>query len=342
MVLIIGAGPAGTSCAISLLKAGMDVTILDREDFPRHAPGETLHPGIEPLLNRLEVWNEVKEADFTRHSGITNFFRGKPDFEPYHPTEKWQGFQLHRKTFDRILLDKASSLGGKFSGNTQVLAVEFDGDRITAVQTDQGSFQPDFVIDASGRNAILARKAGIKFRYDSPKLIAWYGYVSPKNTDNPFPENPQMIWDETGWTWLAKIKPDLLAWNRLTFADQKLPPNWLPEELKYCQPIGTRKASDVTWRRAERVSAGNYFLTGDAAFVLDPASSHGVLKAIMSGIMVAFLLQKVRLKEQTLEQIHSVYEKWISDWYLQDVEKLSALYAMHGLNFQQEANPVTF
>ncbi|MBA4535538.1 hypothetical protein H1196_23700 [Brevibacillus halotolerans] len=55
--------------------------------------------------------------------------------------------------------------------------------------------------------------------------------------------------------------------------------------------------ADMTWRVITQLGGpGGYFLIGDAATVLDPASSHGVLKAVMSGMMAGNLIAQMRVK----------------------------------------------
>ena len=48
-ILVLGGGPAGSAAAITAASLGMKVTLLERECFPRHAPGESLHPGGSTL-----------------------------------------------------------------------------------------------------------------------------------------------------------------------------------------------------------------------------------------------------------------------------------------------------
>jgi flavin-dependent dehydrogenase len=57
--------------------------------------------------------------------------------------------------------------------------------------------------------------------------------------------------------------------------------------------VGTgarRRGADVTWRIISPAAGPGFFLVGDAVAVLDPASSHGVLKALMTGMMAAHLI----------------------------------------------------
>ncbi len=65
-VIILGGGPAGSATAIICAQHGLQVALLERDKFPRNRPGETLHPGVEPLLGQLGVLEEILNADFIR------------------------------------------------------------------------------------------------------------------------------------------------------------------------------------------------------------------------------------------------------------------------------------
>lgn len=323
-VLIIGAGPAGASAAIQLLKAGCEITILDRVEFPRHAPGETLHPGIEPLLKQLGVFDEIQKSNFLRHRGITNIRDSTTTFEHYNSNENWLGFQLFREEFDSILLNKAIKLGAKFQSGIIPTKVNQTNGIITSIETSEGSFEADFFIDATGKRAWLANNYSIPFTKYSPRRIAYYGYVENSQFST---DDPQLIWDENGWTWVAQVKENLVTWVRLDLNEHsKLSDEWLPNQLIDGSSKGTRKAVDVTWRKADTCSKNNCFLVGDAAFVLDPGSSHGVLKATMSGIMVAHLINESA--NHTKLKIENHYNQWVNEQFNSDISKLRELYSL--------------
>ncbi len=330
-VAVLGCGPAGAACAIQLAKAGVEVVMVDKQDFPRHTPGETLHPGIEPLLKQLGVWQEVSHTNFIRHEGIISQRGDVESFTPYHEQENWQGFQFPRSQFDKILLDKAIASGCEFVPNATATDIECEADlaKNISVQINHGqksdkTLTADYFIDATGKRAWLAKKMMTTWKNHGNKRIAYYGYVSPDPTLEL--SNPKMIWDDQGWTWLARTQNDEISWVRLDLvAHCKRDKNWLPEQVFHCKAHGPRRAEDVTWRIADRVPMHNCFLVGDAAFVLDPASSHGVLKAIMSGMMVAHLLGS--LDKTSLTNIQSAYNSWMNEWFSKDKKALTELYA---------------
>jgi len=323
-ILVIGAGPAGTSSAIQLLRAGLQVVLIDQSSFPRHAPGETLHPGIEPLLNSLGLKTQAFEKGFIRHDGIINISKQGSIFTPYNEKEKWQGFQLFRADFDQLLVAEAVKLGAQFLSNCVPLFLNLDEDgNIRDVVTSQIIVKPRYVIDATGRRAWLTRHLAINYQNYSPKLISYYGYVECK--DEAALRNPQIYWDQWGWTWIAKVKQELVSWVRLDIREsKKINRYWLPEQLSGYQPSGIRSAVDVTWRMIEKTSDKNFFFVGDAAFVLDPASSHGVLKAIMSGMMAAHLIASAQKTD--LAHLHNYYHNWLKEWFIKDKEELIKSY----------------
>ncbi|MES1022903.1 FAD-dependent oxidoreductase [Gloeocapsa sp. BRSZ] len=320
-VLILGAGPAGTATAIQCAQAGLDVTIVEREQFPRDRPGETLHPGIEPLLQQLGV-AETLTSDSLRHTGIhvqwnqAQFVRfGQDD------AEVWRGFQIWRADFDAALLNHAKKLGVKVRQPCSAKALLLRANRVVGVKTSLGALYATFVVDATGSHHWLARQLKLPITYYSPRLIARYGYA----TGEIFQSSPAIAADNQGWTWTAQVRPHLCQWTRLSF-HQPIDKHWIPPQFAQMQLIKTN-AADVTWRIVEQPAGKGYFLVGDAASVLDPAASHGVLKAIMSGMMTGHMITQILNHTQPEQTATQAYNRWLQTWFHHDIQKLKQLYA---------------
>ena len=105
-LLVIGGGPAGAAAAITASRAGVDVTILDESRFPRFRPGETLHPGLEPLLASMGARNALLVGEYLRHDGTWVRWGARDEFVPFGEDETglWRGFQAPREDFDARLL----------------------------------------------------------------------------------------------------------------------------------------------------------------------------------------------------------------------------------------------
>lgn len=325
-VVVIGAGAGGTATAIHCAIAGLKVLLLERQEFPRHRPGETLHPGIEPLLEKLGVGEQIQSANFLRHEGTWVNWGEEQSFMPFGEDDRgiWQGFQAPRADFDTILLQRVRELGVEIRQPCRALGLLQDQGRVMGVKTSQGNILAQFVVDAGGGFHWLTRQLKLDIRKFSPPLLAYYGYVAGNYP--PRDEHPAIVADETGWTWTARVHPHLYQWTRLPFDEKKLEPNWLPPEFTGLQPQGAMLKADVTWRAIAQPGGKGYLAVGDAAFVLDPASSHGVLKAIMSGMMAGQAIAQILKAYQPESLIIQDYSNWVLNWFQQDLIKLKQFY----------------
>src|SRR5215212_2268165 len=93
-VVVVGGGPAGSAAALWCVRQGLRDVLLEREVFPRHRPGETLPPGVEPIFVQLGVAEVVTAAGFARHPGTWVCWAGPRRFDPFgRDTDgAWYGF----------------------------------------------------------------------------------------------------------------------------------------------------------------------------------------------------------------------------------------------------------
>ncbi|BBM82152.1 NAD(P)/FAD-dependent oxidoreductase [Candidatus Uabimicrobium amorphum] len=315
-IAIIGGGPTGASAAIELAKIkNSEVILVERRVFPRDRPGETLHPGIESLLKQLGVYEQIERLNPIRPKGIHTYHRGKENFAFYGGEEnpQWQGFQILRRDLDAILLQRARELGTIVLQPQTVRSVIKRNSRVMGVCTDHQEIMCDFVIDGSGGSHWLQRKMKLPVIPLSQTLITHFGYT----TENPgVTEQPQFIWNKDNWLWRAEIQPQLYQWTYLPWKSSASNSSYVTRGQK----------SDVTWRKMHRAAGRGYFAGGDAAFTLDPSSSHGVLKALMSGIMCGYLIQNIALRRIGEDDAIDYYNNWIAAWCETDVGHLQDLY----------------
>src|SRR5579863_9008965 len=112
-VVVVGGGPAGAAAAIACAARGLGVVLCERAPSGRDRPGETLHPGIEPLLGQLGVADRFPLVVGARHAGIWIEWGGPRRFEAFGSDANgpWSGFQAWRAEFDALLLERARTLG---------------------------------------------------------------------------------------------------------------------------------------------------------------------------------------------------------------------------------------
>lgn len=327
-VVVVGAGPAGSSAAIHCALQGLRVALIEAEQFPRHRPGETLHPGVAPLFGRLGLGRQLEQSGFLRHSGISIAWGRQVRFEAFGSDDggEWRGYQAWRPTLDAMLLNRAHELGVAVLQPCRALAAHEEKKRVRGVQTSDGEIASRFVIDATGSRHWLARSCGFPIVKYSRPLIARYGYAEGECPAES--GAPAIVADRDGWTWTAQVRPRLFQWTRLFFDRRKIERAWLPTSVAALAPAEPVRAADVTWRVLASPAGPGYFATGDAVAVLDPCSSHGVLKAIMSGIMAAHCIENILQRGQEEASAAAGYSRWLLDWFHHDVRRLKELYSL--------------
>lgn len=325
---VLGGGPAGAAAAITLRNAGLPVTIIEREAFPRFRPGETLHPGIEPLLQKLGVSENLHSAGYLRQEGVWSKWGGPMRFVRYGEDQSgpWRGFQAPRADFDRRMLESACRLGAQRIVANAVGVSFDDSGTVNRIETTVGPVRVDSVIDCTGGARTLARQFKIPIARHSPRLVARFGYVRGRFAD----PTPVICADETGWTWIAEVEPERFQWTRVTKPCDRPEPMWVPDCLRGLTR-DTSHGADVTWRMVEKVAGNGWFIAGDAAAVLDPSSSHGVLRAIMTGMMAGHLIVRRWSRNASAEACARSYQEWLSAWFHHDVAEMSLAYGRANL-----------
>jgi len=207
------------------------------------------------------------------------------------------------------------------------------GDMVLGLRTPDLSIESEYTIDATGGAGVLRRALNIRRFQLSPPLFAHYGYRRGQ-----IESEPTFAADSNGWAWSAQVAPETVCWVRLSFQASKarLGP---PESIAHLPESGTTGAVEVTWRIAETVAGPGFFIVGDAAAMLDPAASHGVLRAMMSGMMATDSAIKARAGAILPDAAAIAYTRWITAWFQRDASVLRELYRRIGVGWAGFAFP---
>jgi flavin-dependent dehydrogenase len=82
---------------------------------------------------------------------------------------------------------------------------------------------------------------------------------------------------------------------------------------------------------AAHAAHSGWFIVGDAACLLDPLSSKGVLRAMMSGIAAGHLIANVLDGCIAAKAAANAYQHWLSEWFAQEAVRLAAFYRQLGI-----------
>lgn len=308
-LLVLGAGPAGCAAAIQARRAGLGVVLLDAAERPRPTPGETLHPGIESIFATLGVRDAVLANGFHRHRGVWIEWDGSRRFEAYGEDAcgPWLGFQADRQELQGILFDRLIDLGVTTHRPVVPGSLIVEGSIVRGVVVNGCELRARWTADATGRRAWLARKLGLAASRCSPPLRTQFGWRGHRGDDQPCVKATR-----NGWRWEAPLGGGRAAWVDVTAGSREI-----------------ASGADVSWR-VHRASAGfGYFLLGDAAATLDPLSSHGVLRALMSGILCAHCVAANVCHSAAASEAIDRFTTWTSGQFDHDANALTTLYRRH-------------
>ncbi|HTQ40115.1 MAG TPA: NAD(P)/FAD-dependent oxidoreductase [Pirellulales bacterium] len=197
-VVVIGGGPAGSTAATLLAQHGCQVTLLERERFPRFHIGESLIPETFWVLKRLGMIEKLRSSHFTKKYSVQFITQYGKLSEPFYfwdnkPHESSQTWQVRRSEFDQLMLENAREHGVDVQQGVRVLEVVFENNRAVGVraqfedgaQAENGGvssppsplagegpgvrgisqtreLHADVIVDASGQSSVIMSRLGLR------------------------------------------------------------------------------------------------------------------------------------------------------------------------------------
>lgn len=309
-ILIVGAGPAGSTTALCLGNSGLKVAVLEKASFPREkicGDGLTLD-----VVNQLSHISE-KLADSFRNFSLKLSCHGAEIYSPslhrlileISPEKEEKPMYICRRIdFDNFLVRQVKEYKNISIFENCVPEKIICNPDHAVIETDKGIFEGSFVVGADGVNSFVAREMGVDRISKENQCVAvrtYYKGLKPLHSGNNIEMYlfkdilPNYLWifhqsdgtSNVGLGILASvIKKRNINLNKCF--EEFLQNELLRPRFENAERIESVKGHVIPLGGERRTISGDRFiLTGDAAALVDPVTGEGVANAIRSGRLAA-------------------------------------------------------
>jgi menaquinone-9 beta-reductase len=345
-VIVVGAGPAGSTTAYYLAQAGLDVLLLEKSRFPREKVcGDGLTPrGVKALV---AMGISVSEQDgWVRNKGLRVIGAGKRMELPWPELSSYPGYGLvrPRTDLDQMLARRAQQAGARLLEGVTVTGPVLDDrtGRITGVVAKpadadgERAYRARVIVAADGNSSRLSVAMGLRKRDDRPLGVAVRTYYQSPRHDDDYLESWLDLWDGDrllpGYGWIFGMgdgtsnvglgllntsaafgHTDYHAMLRKWLAG--MPAEWGFTEENRTQPI-RGAALPMGFNRTPHYYQG-LLLVGDAGGMVNPFNGEGIAYAMESGEILARTVAQAlaRARRSETERVLAGYPSALADAY---------------------------
>jgi geranylgeranyl reductase family protein len=313
-VLVVGAGPAGSSAAYHLARHGVDVLMVDKAVFPREKVcGDGLTPRGVAALQRMDV--DLSDAGFTRVDGLRSY--GLDDVVVELPWPRRRAFPdfgvvRTRLEFDNLLAEHAVKAGARFQQGTEAVATISEGGWVTGANLSEDGATREvrarFVVAADGASSRLGGRHGVIRDPARPLGIAARRYYRTSRPEQRVLETWLNLPDEqsggvmAGYGWIFPLGDGVVnvgagvlnSYTRFQETSARkvmelflrsLPPGFELDEAHAIGPVLSGPIPMGINRQPPAVPG--MLLVGDAGGVTNPFNGEGIAYALETGELAA-------------------------------------------------------
>ncbi|MFI7043711.1 geranylgeranyl reductase family protein [Streptosporangium sandarakinum] len=342
-VIVVGAGPAGSTTAFHLARAGLEVLLLEKTTFPREKVcGDGLTPRAVKQLIAMGI--DIDAPGWIRNKGLRvvggglRFELDWPELASYPDF----GLVRTRQDFDQILAANAERAGVRLLQGVNVTAPILDersGHVVGVTAKKDGeevSYRSRLVVAADGNSTRLSLAMGLHKREDRPMGVAVRTYFTSPRHDDDYLETWLELWDGDtllpGYGWIfgvgdgtSNVGLGLLntsdAFKGTDYRDllrrwvATMPPEWGYVEENMTVPI-RGAALPMAFNRQPHYTRG-LVLVGDAGGMINPFNGEGIAYAMETGHIAAEMIVQAlgRATAAQRERVLRAYPSILKDAY---------------------------
>jgi len=342
-VLVVGGGPAGSTVATLLAERGHDVVVLEKAHHPRFHIGESLLPANVELLDKLGVRDDVERIGMLKYGvefvSPNHAHRSYIEFGDALDKNMPYAWQVRRSAFDEILFRNAAAKGARMFEGVRVREVVFDADGAT-VQAERAAdddaapgpvrqtWRAKFVVDASGRDTLLANQFKCKQKNERHNSSALFGhFAGAKRLAGKLEGNITILWFDHGWFWFIPLADGTTSIGAVCWpyylksrAKNKSLVEFFHDTIALCPDL-VERLQGATLVDDQVHATGNYAYTsthstgerylmlGDAYTFIDPVFSTGVYLAMHSAFDAVPVIDATLREPQRAAARRSAFER---------------------------------
>lgn len=308
-VVVVGAGPAGSSLAARLAGSGARVLLLDERTFPRSKPcGDCVSPGARPLLEELGVAADLAATDAAALEGWRIRTPGGRWFEGRFGVDGTgapvTGPALPRRDLDALLLSAAARAGARVRQGVRVVDLVREDGRVTGVRVrdregGEETLAARLVAGADGLRSTVARRLGGVRRGPRGRLAVVARYEDGPDPGEP-PSGAMRLSGEGclgmaplgGGRWNVTVvvprgRARALAADRDRFLAARLADYGVADRMVGARRTGELEITGPFETSPVRTTAPGALLVGDAAGYFDPFTGQGIFRALAGARLAA-------------------------------------------------------
>ncbi|MEO5570220.1 MAG: geranylgeranyl reductase family protein [Bacteroidia bacterium] len=305
-IVIVGAGPAGTACALALKDSGLKVAIIDKHKFPRDKVcGDAIPSRVPKVLRAIapEIADAIKSFD--KKITIRGCRVVAPNLKQVDIFFTLDGYISTRLDFDNKMVDVMKKFSKTDFFEDHTVGNVFVGKNAVEIKTEKNSsFEAKLVIGCDGAHSVIEKKitaTKMDPKHYTGAVRAYYKNIT--GTEDDMMEIHLLKEYPAAYFWIFPLQ-NKMANVGLGMLSEKISERKVNLRKSLLEIINTHPTLSKRFQKSEsldevtgyglpmgsrrvKIAGDRFMLCGDAASLIDPATGEGIGNAMLSGKLAA-------------------------------------------------------